>query len=56
MRIIAVDAANVGKVTINEFEAVLTDPKLKTHTASLVLALYIKPPIQEKDAGVQTAG
>jgi hypothetical protein len=56
MRIIAVDAANVGKVTVNEFEAVLMDPKLKTHTAWPVVALYIKPPTHVKDAGVQVTG
>jgi hypothetical protein len=49
----ASDAVFVGKVIVNVFVAVLSDPKSKTATAALVVLLYIKAPLQVKEAGFQ---
>ena len=49
----AFDAVFVGKVIVNVFVAVLSDPKSKTAIAALVVLLYIKAPLQVKEAGFQ---
>jgi len=49
----ASDAVSAGKVTVNVFVAVLSDPKFSTQTDAFVVLLYIKAPLQVKDAGFQ---
>jgi hypothetical protein len=49
----ASDEVFAGKVTVNVFEAVLSDPKFKTQTVVPVVLLYINAPLQVKEAGFQ---
>ena len=49
----ASDAVSAGKVTVNVFVAVLSDPKFKTQIDAPVLLLYIKAPRQVNAAGFQ---
>ena len=49
----ASDAVSAGKVIVNVFAAVLSDPKFSTQTDVFVVLLYIKAPLQVKDAGFQ---
>ena len=46
-------ASAVGKVIVNVFAAVLSEPKFSTATAALVVLLYIKAPLHVKIAGFQ---
>jgi hypothetical protein len=49
----ASDEVSAGKVTVKVFDAVLSDPKFSTQTDAPVVLLYIKAPLQVKEAGFQ---
>ena len=49
----ALFASAVGKVIVNVFVAILSEPKFSTATAAPVVLLYIKAPLHVKLAGDQ---